>query len=191
LPVQPTPLIGREKEVALVQDLLRREEVQLLTLTGPGGTGKTRLGLQVAAELSEGFADGVFFVNLAPIREPEFVMAAIAETLDIKEMGEQPLLELLKALLREQHLLLLLDNFEQVVEAAPQVAELLSACPKLKIVVTSRMALHVPAEREFAVPPLALPNLTRLPLAIELAAARIKLFPPPLSSHGWGSAWLS
>jgi predicted ATPase/class 3 adenylate cyclase/DNA-binding CsgD family transcriptional regulator len=224
LPVQPTPFIGREQAVAAVAALLKREEVRLLTLTGPGGTGKTRLGLQVAAELSEAFTDGVFFVNLAPIRDPAFVLPAIAQTLDVKEMGARAPLDLLRASLREKHLLLLLDNFEQVVQAAPQVAELLVACPKLKIVVTSRMALHVRAEQEFAVPPLALPDPERLlgpvalsqyesvalfimraqavkpdfqvtnatapavaeicvrldglPLALELAAARIKLFPP-------------
>ena len=224
LPAQPTPLIGREKEVAAVAALLHREEVRLLTLTGPGGTGKTRLGLQVAAELSEAFTDGVFFVNLAPISDPVFVLPAIAQTLEVKELGAHSPLDLLKASLREKHLLLLLDNFEQVVQAAPQVAALLVACPESEDLVTSRMALHVRAEQEFAVPPLALPDPKRLlgpvalsqyeavalfiiraqavkpdfqmtnatapavveicvrldglPLALELAAARIKLFPP-------------
>jgi predicted ATPase/class 3 adenylate cyclase/DNA-binding CsgD family transcriptional regulator len=224
LPTQPTPFIGRAQEVAAVTALLRREDVRLVTLTGPGGTGKTRLGLQVVAELSEVFLDGVFFVNLAPISDPEFVISVVAQLLDVKEMGGQSLLDLLQAFLREKQLLLLLDNFEQVVSAAVPVAELLAACPKLKIVVTSRMALHVRAEREFAVPPLALPDLKRLPdlvalsqyeavalfiqqaqavksdfrvtsatapaiaeicvrldglpLAIELAAARVKLLPP-------------
>lgn len=224
LPIQPTPFIGREKEVTAVVALFRREEVHLVTLTGPGGTGKTRLSLQVAAELSDSFADGVFFVNLAPIRDPELVIPAIAEVLNMKEMAEYSLIALLQAFLREKHLLLLLDNFEQVVQAALQVAELLVTCPKLKILVTSRMVLHVRAEQEFAVPPLTLPDPKRLPdlvvltqyeavalfiqraravkpdfqvtnataaavaemcvrldglpLAIELAAARIKLFPP-------------
>jgi predicted ATPase/serine/threonine protein kinase len=169
LPIQPTSLIGREKEVATVQHLLRREDVRLLTLTGPGGTGKTRLGLQVAAEASERFVDGVFFVNLAPISDPALVVPTIAQTLDLKETGGQPLLDLLKTSLREKQLLLLLDNFEQVVSAASQVADLLAACPKLKIVVTSRMVLHVRAEHEFAVPPLALPDPTRLPDLVALS----------------------
>lgn len=224
LPIQPTPFIGREKEVAAVIALFRREEVRLVTLTGPGGTGKTRLGLQVAAELSDNFADDVFFVNLAPLSDPGLVIPAIAEVLGIKEMAEHSLLELLHASLREKHRLLLLDNFEQVVSAALQVAELQTVCPKLKILLTSRMALHVRAEQEFSVLPLALPDPKRLPdlvvlaqyeavalfiqraravrsdfevttitapavaeicvrldglpLAIELAAARIKHFPP-------------
>ena len=112
LPVQLTSLIGREQELARVQHLLSREDVRLLTLTGTGGTGKTRLGLQVAAETSDHFADGVFFVNLAPISDPALVVPTIAQTLEIKETGNQSLLDLLKGSLRDKHLLLLLDNFE-------------------------------------------------------------------------------
>jgi len=169
LSIQPTPFIGREKEVATVRDLLGRENVRLLTLTGPGGTGKTRLSLQVAAELSDRFVDGVFFVNLAPIREPEFVIPAIAQALEVKETAEQSLLELLKASLREKQILLILDNFEQIVSAVEHVAALLTACLRLKIVVTSREVLHVRAEHEFAVPPLALPDPKRLPDPIVLS----------------------
>jgi class 3 adenylate cyclase len=150
LPVQPTPFIGREQEVEECLHLLCREEVRLLTLTGPGGIGKTRLALQVAAELTELVPDGVYFVNLAPIRDPGFVVPTIVQALNLKETAGQPLLDLLKAVLREKQLLLLLDNFEQVVSAALQVAELLAACPQLNVLVTSRMVLHVQAEQAFA-----------------------------------------
>ena len=150
LPIQPTSLIGREKEVATVSALLRRPEVRLLTLMGPGGVGKTRLGLQVAAELSELFSDGVFLVPLAPVSDPEQVVPMIAQTLSIGEAGGQPLLALVKSVLKEKNLLLLLDNFEQVADAALQIADLLSACPRLKVLVTSRVALHVRAEQELS-----------------------------------------
>ncbi len=169
LPSQPTALIGREQEAATVQHLLQREEVRLLTLTGPGGSGKTRLGLQVAAELSDGFADGVYFVNLAPLSDPEFVVPTIAQALALKATGSQPFLDLLKASLREKQLLLLLDNFEQVVSAAIQVAELLDSCPELKVVVTSRMALHLRGEQEFTVSPLAVPDPHHLPDLVTLS----------------------
>ncbi|HLL79543.1 MAG TPA: adenylate/guanylate cyclase domain-containing protein, partial [Ktedonobacteraceae bacterium] len=159
LPVQPTPFIGREQEVASIVQLLSREDVRLLTLTGPGGTGKSRLSLQVAMDMSNVFPDGVVFVNLTPIADPALVIPTIARTLDLKETGDQSLLALLKASLREKKLLLLLDNFERVVSAATQLADLLAACPKLKVVVTSRVVLHVRAEYEFAVPSLALPDL--------------------------------
>jgi class 3 adenylate cyclase len=141
LPVQLTQFIGREKEITAVQYFFQREDARLMTLTGPGGTGKTRLGLQVAAELSDLFPDGVYFVNLAPISDPTLVVTAIAQTLDLKEMGDQTLLVLLKGYLRDKHILLLLDNFEQVVSAALQVADLLTACAKLKVIVTSRVVL--------------------------------------------------
>ena len=163
LPVQLTPLIGREQEIAAVGHLLQRQEVRLLTLTGPGGTGKTRLGLQVAAELSECSADGVFFVNLAPLSDPELVVPTIAQTLGLKEAAGQPLLDLVSAWLREKELLLLLDNFEQVAEAAVEVSALLARCPQLCVLVTSRAALHVQGEQEFAVPPLAIPDPNHLP----------------------------
>ncbi len=163
LPIQPTPFIGREKEVAAVTRLLKRSDVRLVTLTGPGGVGKTRLGLHVAAELSDDFADGVFVVALAPLNDPTQVIPAIAQTLAISEASDRPLFTLLIAFLKEKQLLLLLDNFEQVGDAAVMLAELLAACPQLKIVVTSRVGLHVRAEHEFAVPPLSVPTLKQLP----------------------------
>lgn len=163
LPIQPTPFIGRAKEVASVTRLLRRPEVRLVTLTGPGGVGKTRLSLHVAAELSDHFKDGVFVVALAPVSLPTQVLSSIAQTLAIGEASDQPLFPLLQAALKEKQMLLLLDNFEQVAEAAVVVAELLAGCSKLKVMVTSRGGLHVRAEHEFPVPPLSLPSLKRLP----------------------------
>src|SRR6266545_2070072 len=190
LPTQPTMLIGREQELAAIHTLLHRADVRLLTLSGPGRIGKTRLALQTAAEVLHDFAHGAYFVNLAPISDPALVVPTIAQTLGVTESGNRPLLESLTDELREQHLLLLLDNFEQVLTAAPQLAELLAACPKLKLLVTSREVLHLYGEHEFSVPPLALPDRAQLPPLdqltqydalrpfIELAAARIKLFSP-------------
>jgi predicted ATPase/DNA-binding SARP family transcriptional activator len=222
LPIPPTPLIGRERELAEVRALVRSN--RLVVLTGPGGVGKTRLALASAAELGDAFPDGVYFVNLAPISDPTLVIAAIAQTLGVKESGSRPLLERLINELRAQAVLLLLDNVEQVLDAVPQLAELLAGCPKLKLLVTSREVLHLYGEHEFGVPPLSLPDraqllplsrlkqyeavrlfiergraakadfavtnesapmvveicyrLDGLPLAIELAAARVKLFAP-------------
>jgi predicted ATPase len=169
LPLQPTAFLGREKEVAELCTLLRREEVRLVTLTGPAGVGKTRLGLQVAAALVDAFTDGVFVVPLASVDDPEHVVVASMQTLSISAAKNQAPLALLQAALKEKHLLLLLDNFEQVVEAALPVAALLSACPRLAVLVTSRAVLHVQAEHAFTVPPLSVPRTKRLPDLATLA----------------------
>jgi predicted ATPase/class 3 adenylate cyclase/Tfp pilus assembly protein PilF len=163
LPLQPTPLVGREREIGEVADRVRSQEMRLLTLTGPGGTGKTRLGLQAAADVLEKFSDGVFFVALATITEPELVASTIARALGVKESAEQPLMESLKSYLHYKHLLLVLDNFEQVLEGAPVVAELLGACPKLKVLATSRIPLKLYGELEYPVPPLTLPDPRVMP----------------------------
>ena len=224
LPAQRNVLIGREQELLAAKALVLREDVGLLTLTGPGGSGKTRLGLQIATELVEHFQGRVFFVALAPVRVPDLVALTINRTLGIQDRGNRPPLESLKDFVRDNSLLLVLDNFEQILGAAPQVAELLSVSPGLKILVTSRAALQIRDEQEFPVPPLALPateelttvealsqcasvalfieraaaikpgftitednastlaeicvRLDGLPLAIELAAARIRLLSP-------------
>ncbi len=156
LPVQLTSFIGRERESAEVKRLL--ETTRLLTLTGPPGTGKSRLGLQVAAELLNQVEDGAYFVELAPISDPGLLASTIAQVFGVRETAGQTLLQTLKNYLREKHLLLLLDNFEQIIDAAPLVGELLSASPSLKVLVTSREPLRVYGEQEYAVPPLTLPD---------------------------------
>jgi len=163
LPAPLTPFIGREREVAAVIDRLRRIDVRLITLVGTGGTGKTRLGLRVAHALLPSFEHGVFFVDLAPFRDPVLVLSTIARTLGMTEDGAQPLLAQLKQYLVSKQLLLLLDNFEQVMEAGPLVAELLEAAPRSKVLVTSRAVLHLYGEHVMDVPLLALPNLLHLP----------------------------
>jgi predicted ATPase len=227
LPVQRTGFVGREKEVAAAKELLLRRDVRLLTVTGPGGIGKTRLAVQVAGGLVEHFPGGTHFVPLSPVGDPGMIASVILQTLGIREAGEQSPLEILKKNLQDSlhpPMLLVLDNFEQLIRAAPVVAELLAAAPNLKILVTSRAALHVYGEHEFPVPPLGLPDtrstpsvevlsqcpavtlfvqravaakpdfelnqgnaaavteicarLDGLPLAIELAAARIKVLSP-------------
>ena len=177
LPAQLTPLIGREQEVAAACTLLCRQEVRLATLTGTGGIGKTRLALQVATDLLAYFDDGICFVSLAPVSDPDLVVPTIAQTLGLKDSGGQAPLELLKTSLSEKCLLFLLDNFEQVAAAAPQLSELLVSCPHLKLLVTSRAVLHLRGEQEFPVPPLALPDLTQLPESETLAqVAAVALF---------------
>jgi predicted ATPase/class 3 adenylate cyclase len=222
LPDQLTSFIGRAREVARVKELL--VETRLLTMTGPGGTGKTRLAIQAAAALLDEFADGCFFVPLSPISDPSLLLSTIARVLGVQEAGDRPITETLNEYLEPKEILLVLDNFEQILEAGPMVGDLLSHNPRLKFVVTSRAVLHVHGEHEFPVPPMALPEpgehptaeslgqyeavalfiqraramrpdfdvtnenapavaeicarLDGLPLAIELAAARVKFLDP-------------
>ncbi|HEY0141141.1 MAG TPA: protein kinase [Thermoanaerobaculia bacterium] len=223
LPSRLTPIVGRDVELEDVLTLLRREDVRMVTLTGPGGTGKTRLSLSAGAELLREFDDGVWWVSLAAARDSETILGSIAAALDIRE-GGQALFDAVRHCLREKKLLLILDNFEQILDAAPVIGELLAASPRVKGLVTSRSPLRLNGEHEYAVPPLMTPpldlplapealasyasvalfleragavksdfaltadnaraiaeicvKLDGLPLAIELAAARIKLLPP-------------
>jgi predicted ATPase/class 3 adenylate cyclase len=194
LPVPATPFLGRERELAEVAALLTRDDVRLLTLTGPGGTGKTRLALQAAGEAVEAFPDGVFWVGLAPLRNADLVLLEVAQVLQAKRE--------LHGEIADKRLLLLLDNFEHVLEAAGLLAELLGRCPNLTLLVTSRELLRLAGEREYVVPTLVeeeavalfreravaaepeqavravCARLDFLPLAVELAAARTKVLPP-------------
>ncbi len=153
LPVPLTPLLGRAADLARLAERLGGTTCRLLTLVGPGGTGKTRLALALADRLRHNFAAGVNFVDLSPLTDPPLVLPAIAGALKVREVGGQPLLDRVKDALRDKQLLLVLDNFERVVDAAPVVADLLAACTRLVVLVTSRVPLRLRGESEFFVPP--------------------------------------
>lgn len=159
LPLPPTAMVGRSEETAAVAALLQREEIRLVTLTGAGGIGKTRLALQIARSVQPFFPAGVTFVGLASLSNPHLTAAAIASAFHLREVGTQPILTSLAAHLRDKCLLLLLDNFEHLVDAAPDIALLQRLAPQIKVLVTSRMPLHLQGEQLYPVPPLALPGL--------------------------------
>ncbi len=177
LPTPPTHLVGREQEVATLVERLTGSASRLVTLTGPGGVGKTRLALAVAADTAGAFPHGVAFVSLAPLANPALVVPTIAGTLGLRESGGRDLREALRAYLRPRRMLLVLDNFEHVLAAALEVAELLAACPELRVLVTSRAPLHLRGEQEVPVAPLELPDLARVPTVAEVAeTAAARLF---------------
>jgi predicted ATPase/class 3 adenylate cyclase len=169
LPAQPTPLVGRDRELEAVRTLLLAEGARMVTLTGPGGTGKTRLALQLAADTVDEFTDGVFGVLLAPVTDPEVVPLELARVLGIDETPTQPIIEALKAGLAGRRTLILFDNFEHVGKAASLLVDLLAACPRLKLLVTSREPLRIAAERQYPVPPL--PEFDAVMLFLERARA--------------------
>lgn len=160
LPEQPTPLVGRERAVEEAQQTLMRSDVRLLTLTGAAGIGKTRLALEVAQRSMGAFAGDVCFVDLAPLSDPEFVDSAIAQALNVRIGRGQSLSEVVRAYLQNRALLLILDNFEQVLPSAVRPSELLAACPGVKLLVTSREALRLRWEHVYPVPLLEVPEPT-------------------------------
>jgi predicted ATPase/DNA-binding XRE family transcriptional regulator len=171
LPAPPTPLIGRDRELEALPGLLVDEQVRLVTLIGPGGVGKTHLALGVAARGAGRFPDGVAFVPLAPLADAALVLPTIARTLGLREASGQSAEAAVAAHLRDRRLLLVLDNAEHVLDVAPDVASLLAACPALTVLVTSRAPLRIRGEREFPVPPLAVPDLSHVPAAEEVVAS--------------------
>ncbi len=157
VPVPLTPLLGRDEEIGCIRVLLDAQGTRLLTLTGPGGIGKTRLAIEVAAQVAPDFAHGACFVALASVRDPQFVVGAVAQALGLQDSGESPVQDIVAAVLRDRHLLLVLDNLEHVVgSVAPWLAALLAECPLLHVMVTSRIAVQIDGEQRFVVPPLPL-----------------------------------
>ncbi len=176
LPIRLTSLVGREPELAKIYTFLRRSQVRLLTLVGTGGVGKTHLALAAANALLDVFTEGICFVPLAPLSDFKQVLPTIAQILGLREAGDRLLLKQLQVHLADRHLLLLLDNFEHVVAAAPYLTDLLLSCPRLHLLVTSRESLHLSGEYEFPVLPLAVPDLTQLPeldILAQVAAVRL------------------
>ena len=177
LPSQPTTFVGREDELAIAREMLLRKDIQLVTLTGPGGTGKTRLSLEAAIGLINQFNEGVYFVSLADVTDQDQMVSRIAQQLEVRSAGSQPLFQNLKDYLRDKTTLLLLDNFEQLIPAASVVAELLASTPLLKVLVTSRIRLNLRGEHELPILPLDTPNPAELPPLEHLAENEsVKLF---------------